>query len=52
MKNAPVLGGNNLKSQNNATVIINAGNADSQQVANLVRSSLANAFNNYEEIYA
>lgn len=35
-----------------ATVIINAGNADSQQVANLVRSSLANAFNNYEEIYA
>ena len=52
MKNAPVLGGDNLKSQNNATVIINAGNADSQQVANLVRSSLANAFNNYEEIYA
>ena len=36
----------------NATVIINAGNADSQQVANLVKSSLANAFNNYEEIYA
>lgn len=52
MKNAPVLGGENLKSQNNATVIINAGNADSQQVANLVKSSLANAFNNYEEIYA
>ena len=52
MKNAPVLGGDNLKSQNNATVIINAGNADSQQVANLVKSSLANAFNNYEEIYA
>ena len=52
MKNAPVLGGDNLKSQNNATVIINAGNADSQQVANIVRSSLANAFNNYEEIYA
>jgi tape measure domain-containing protein len=52
MKNAPVLGGDNLKSQNSATVIINAGNADSQQVANLVRSSLANAFNNYEEIYA
>lgn len=52
MKDAPVLGGDNLKSQNNATVIINAGNADSQQVANLVRSSLANAFNNYEEIYA
>lgn len=52
MKDAPVLGGDNLKSQNSATVIINAGNADSQQVANLVRSSLANAFNNYEEIYA
>lgn len=34
-----------------ATVIINAGNADSQQVVNLVRSTLANAFNNYEEIY-
>lgn len=35
-----------------ATVIINAGNADSQQVANLVRSSLAEVFNNFEEIYA
>jgi tape measure domain-containing protein len=52
IKDAPILGGDNLKSQNNATVIINAGNADSQQVVNLVRSTLANAFNNYEEIYA
>ena len=37
---------------NNATVIINAGSADAQQVANLVHSTISNMFNNYEEVYA
>lgn len=39
-------------SANNATIIINANSADSQQVANLVRSTVSNMFNNYEEVYA
>ena len=54
MKNAPILGDNNsnLQSNNNATIIINANSADSQQVANLVRSTVSNMFNNYEEVYA
>lgn len=39
-------------SNNNATIIINANSADSQQVANLVRSTVSNMFNNYEEVYA
>ena len=54
MQNAPILGGNNsnLQSNNNATIIINANSADSQQVANLVRSTVSNMFNNYEEVYA
>lgn len=39
-------------SNNNATIIINAGNADSQQVANLVKTTVADMFNNYEEVYA
>ena len=40
------------KANNNATIIINANSADSQQVANLVRSTVSNMFNNYEEVYA
>lgn len=39
-------------SANSATIIINAGSADSQQVANLVKSTVSNMFNNYEEVYA
>ena len=38
-------------SNNNATVIINANSADSQQVANLVKSTVSDMFNNYEEVY-
>lgn len=34
-----------------ATIYINAGNADSQQVANLVKTTMSNMFNDYEEIY-
>ena len=34
-----------------ATIIINANSADSRQVANIVRSEIASAFNEYEEIY-
>lgn len=41
-----------FNSNNNATIIINANSADSQQVANLVRSTVSNMFNNYEEVYA
>lgn len=40
------------KANNTATIIINANSADSQQVANLVRSTVSNMFNNYEEVYA
>lgn len=41
-----------LKTANNsATVIINANSADSQQVANLVKSTVADMFNSYEEVY-
>ena len=36
---------------NSATVIINANSADSQQVANLVKSTVADMFNSYEEVY-
>lgn len=50
-KDAPILRDENLQSQNNATIIINAGSADSQQVANLVRSTVSNMFNTYEEVY-
>ena len=39
------------KSANNATIIINANSADSQQVANLVKTTVSNMFNNYEEVY-
>ena len=39
-------------STNNATIIINANSADSQQVANLVKSTVSNMFNNYEEVYS
>lgn len=38
-------------SSNNATIIINANSADSQQVANLVRTTVSNMFNDYEEVY-
>lgn len=44
--------GSQKTSANNATIIINAGSADSQQVANLVKSTVSNMFNNYEEVYA
>ena len=37
--------------QNMATVIINANSADSQQVANLVKTTISNMFNDYEEVY-
>lgn len=43
--------GNLKTSNNNATIIINANSADSQQVANLVKSTVSNMFNNYEEVY-
>ena len=39
------------QTNNNATVIINAGSADGQQVANLVKTTVADMFNNYEEVY-
>lgn len=42
---------NDKVSNNNATVIINAGSADGQQVANLVKTTVADMFNNYEEVY-
>ena len=45
-------GNRKVSSNNNATIIINANSADSQQVANLVRSTVSNMFNNYEEVYA
>ena len=45
-------GSRKVSSNNNATIIINANSADSQQVANLVRSTVSNMFNNYEEVYA
>lgn len=51
LKNAPILGADSSQPQNKATVIINAGNADSQQVANLVKTTMSNMFNDYEEIY-
>ena len=44
--------GTRKTSSNSATVIINANSADSQQVANLVKSTISNMFNNYEEVYA
>lgn len=44
--------GSRKTSNNNATIIINANSADGQQVANLVRSTVSNMFNNYEEVYA
>lgn len=59
-KDAPLLedsgmynkdGNRKLSSNNNATIIINANSADSQQVANLVRTTVSNMFNNYEEVY-
>lgn len=40
-----------VSANNNATVIINAGSADSQQVANLVKTTVSNMFNSYEEVY-
>lgn len=42
---------NDNLSSNNATIIINAGSADGQQVANLVKTTVADMFNNYEEVY-
>ena len=59
-KDAPLLedsgmynkdGSRKLSLNNNATIIINANSADSQQVANLVRTTVSNMFNNYEEVY-
>lgn len=44
--------GTRKTSNNNATVIINAGNSDPQQVANMVKTQLQGFFNEYEEIYA
>lgn len=38
-------------SSNNATVIINANSADGQQVANLVKTTISDMFNSYEEVY-
>lgn len=43
--------GNLKTSNNNATIIINANSADSQQVANLVKRTVSNMFNEYEEVY-
>ena len=43
---------NNNLSSNSATIIINANSADSQQVANLVKSTVSNMFNSYEEVYS
>ena len=40
-----------VSSNKNATIIINANSADSQQVANLVKSTVASMFNQYEEVY-
>lgn len=60
-KPAPILGdsdnynkSDSLKTSmagNNATVIINANSADSQQIANLIKSTVADMFNDYEEVY-
>ena len=39
------------KKANNATVIINANSADGQQVVNLVKTTISDMFNSYEEVY-
>ena len=44
-------GSRKVSSNNNATIIINANSADGQQVANLVKTTISDMFNSYEEVY-
>lgn len=44
-------GSRKVSSNNTATVIINANSADGQQVANLVKTTISDMFNSYEEVY-
>ena len=58
-KEAPTLNGigtakkykDKTTSNNKATIIINANSADSLQVANLVKATVSDMFNEYEEVY-